>query len=336
MYSRIVADEAMAPQRSKVQRQLERLEGYHAVEHELALRRPARQGTPRFEDLSFAVPEDRRARLDRSDVDVSALDADEASYWRDGFLIKERLIPEELTSRYWSERTTITDREFSAWGGSYMALASMREVCLYPPLVDLVERLVGEPLALFLSLSGTQSSQREWHQDFYLKPGYENTHYCAVWIAVGDVDPASGPFEYAPGSHRLGPMRKELVDEWLSPEERVAVTAPRIAERFVTAACSELIAEQHLEVRQFVPRQGDVLVWHHSLLHQGSRQKDLQMLRPGLIAHFNSIRSLEMCNKTVVRTDGGAYVERTDGDAVRSNWRSTQGLVGASKASQLR
>ena len=58
------------------------------------------------------------------------------------------------------------------------------------------------------------------------------------------------------------------------------------------------------------------------------------MLRPGVIAHFNSIRALEMCNKTVHRTEGGAYVERTDGDAVRSSWRSTQPLVAVAKAQQ--
>jgi hypothetical protein len=322
------------PESSKLERQLARLEGYHAVEQELARRRPARVGRPRFEDLSLAIPEERRARLDRSDVDVSSLDQDEHAYWRDGFLIKEGLIPDDLTERYWRERIAIDDRGFSAWGGSYMAMPSMQDVCLYAPLVSLVEKLVGEPLAMFLSLSGVQSSQREWHQDFYLKPGYENTHYCAVWIAVGDVDPASGPFEYAPGSHRLDPMRKELVDEWLTPEERTAVTAPRIAERFVTGACCDLIAERGLQVRQFVPRQGDVLIWHHSLLHQGSRQRDFQMLRPGVIAHFNSIRSLEMCNKTVRRTNGGAFVERADADAVRSSWRSSQPLVAAAKAQQ--
>ena len=40
-------------------------------------------------------------------------------------------------------------------------------------LVELVEKLIGMPLALFLSLSGLRSSRRQWHQDFYLKPGYE-------------------------------------------------------------------------------------------------------------------------------------------------------------------
>ena len=110
---------------SKVERQLARLEGYHAVEQELARRRPARAGRPRFEDLSLAIPEDRRARLDRSDVDVSALDPDEHAYWRDGFLIKEGLIPDDLTERYWGERTAIDDRGFSAWGGSYMAMPSI-------------------------------------------------------------------------------------------------------------------------------------------------------------------------------------------------------------------
>ncbi len=324
-----------APVRSKVERRLARIEGYRAVEEEIARRRPAREGRPRFDDLSLPIPEERRALLDRSELDHATLDDEQRAYRRDGFLIKEALIPPELTEAYWADRTAIDDRQFSVWGGSYMALPSMRSVCLHPPLVALVEKLVGTPLALFLTLSGVQSSQREWHQDFYLKPGYENTHYCAVWIAVGDVHPDSGPYEYVPGSHRLPPMRKELIDEWLTPEERATTVAPRISERFVTAACTERIAEEQLEVRQFLPRRGDVLVWHHSLLHQGSKPRDRGLLRPAVIAHFNSIETLEMCNKTVRRVDGGAYVERTDGDAVRASWQANQDLVHAAKTQQL-
>ena len=228
------------------------------------------------------------------------------------------------------------DPKFSVWGGSYMGIPSMRDVCLYPELVQLVEKLIGMPLGLFLSLSGLRSSRRQWHQDFYLKPGYENVNYLAVWIALGDVHPDSGPYEFVPGSHRLPTMRHELVHEWLQPDERVAVgAAPRIAERFVTAACNEMIAERGLEVRQFVPKRGDVLVWHHSLLHQGSDPVNPQLIRPGVIAHFNSVSTLMANNKGIARhPGGGSYVVRTDQAAVVAGRKAAEGLVAASKVQQ--
>jgi hypothetical protein len=298
--------------------------------------RPARAGVPTFDDLAMALPPHRRARLDVDDLDESTLDDDERTYRRDGFLIKPGLIPAELTDAYLRDRLDIVDEEFSVWGGSYMALASMRDICLHPPLFDLVEKLIGKPLALYLTLSGLRSSRREWHQDFYLKPGYEHLDYCAVWIALDDVHPDSGPYEYIPGSHRLPTLRYELVHEWLTPDERAAVGSPRIAESFVTGACEAMIRERGLEVRQFLPRRGDVLVWHHSLLHQGSRPKDPSIVRPGLIAHYNAVSVFEQARKPIQAAGGGRYVIRSDQHDVLSRRRAAQPLVDASRRGRAR
>jgi hypothetical protein len=322
----------------RLEARVDLLQGRLDVDRAVATTRPARTGRPRFDDLALPIPDELAARLDKVDLAERTLDGDELAFRRDGFLVKEGLIPEELTAAYLADRLAMDEQDpkFSVWGGSYMGIPSMRDVCLYPELVELVEKLIGVPLALFLSLSGLKSSRREWHQDFYLKPGYENVHYLAVWIALGDIDPDSGPYEFVPGSHRLPTLRNELVEEWLQPEERVAVGAPRIAERFVTAACNELIAERELEVRQFVPKRGDVLVWHHSLLHQGSRPNNPNLLRPGVIAHFNAVSTLEANHKGIKRhPGGGAYVVRTDQAAVMAGRTAGQALVDAAKRQQL-
>ncbi len=318
--------------RERLERELAAAQDRLAISDLIATTRPARTAQPSFDDLALALPPDRRGRLDVDDLDETTLDDDERAFRRDGFLIKPGLIPPELTSAYLADRMAIDDDQFSVWGGSYMAVATMRDVCLYPPLVELVEKLIGQPLALFLTLSGLRSSRREWHQDFYLHPGYRNLHYCAVWIALDDVHPDSGPYEYVPGSHRLPTLRKELVDEWLTPEQRAAIGAPRIAERFVSAACEGVIRDRGLEVRQLRPRRGDVFVWHHSLLHQGSRPNDPSLVRPGLIAHFNSTTTLEGNNKTLETVPGGGrYVIRNDQDAVLAGRRAAQHLVDAGR-----
>jgi hypothetical protein len=296
-----------------LQRQLGRLGELAEVEREVAARRPARAGQPTFADLSMPIPDDRCNYLDRKDLDESVLDEDQLFYRRNGYLIKEGLIPDELTAPYLAERQAVTDEHLSIWGGSYMALQSMREVCLYAPLVDLIEKLIGEPVGLFLTLSGLETTRRTWHQDFYLKPGYENVDYCAAWIAVGDVHPDSGPYEYVPGSHRLPSMRQELIWEWLTPEERESAANYRIAETFVTDACARMVVEQELEPRFFLPKRGDVLIWHHSLLHQGSKANARSRMRPGLIAHYNSLaKQRELGRSMRQMTNGKWYRERSD------------------------
>ncbi len=322
----------LTSQRDQLALKLARLQELSEVGQHLDADRPARAGVPSFADLSLPIPPERASFLDREDLDESRLDDDQRAYRADGFLIKEGFLPEELTAPYLSDRLEITDPEFSVWGGSYMGLDSMKELCLYRPLTELVERLIGKPAALFLTLSGLQSTQRTWHQDFYLKPGYENVDYCAVWMAVGDVDPDSGPYQYIPGSHRLPSLRRELIYEWLTPEARQSAGNFRVAEAFVTGACERLIQEEGLEVRSFVPKRGDILIWHHSLLHQGSRQRRHDLIRPGLVAHYNSAERLEGSNKGVrVDANGSRWVERHDREDIVSKRRSAQPLVTATR-----
>ncbi len=295
-----------------LEEKVDRLNELVEVERGVAARRPARSGQPTFDDLAMEIPQERRGFLDRDDLDESALDPDQLFFRQNGYLIKEGLIPPELTEPYLADRLAFPDKDLSIWGGSYMAIPSMRDVCLYRPLVDLVERLVGEPVGLFLTLSGLETTRRTWHQDFYLKPGYENVDYCAAWIAVGDVDPDSGPYEFVPGTHKLPSMRQELVWEWLTPEERSSPAAYRIAETFVTDACAKMFVERELEPQQFVPKRGDVLIWHHSLLHQGSRARRPELMRPGLISHYNSLAKQRQLGREMAQHPNGSWYRVRD------------------------
>jgi hypothetical protein len=299
---------------------VDRLTELAEVERAVAERRPARSGQPTFEDLALEIPQSRCGFLDREDLDETTLDADQLFFRRNGYLIKDGFIPPELTEPYLADRINFPDPNLSIWGGSYMAIPSMRDVCLYRPLVDLIERLVGEPVGLFLTLSGLESTRRTWHQDFYLKPGYENVNYCAAWIAVGDVDPDSGPYQFVPGTHRLPSMRQELVWEWLTPEERVSPASYRIAETFVTDACAKMFVERELEPQFFVPKRGDLLIWHHSLLHQGSRARRPDLMRPGLISHYNSLaKQRQMGREMVQHPNGSWYRVRDDYEVIVPN-----------------
>ena len=68
--------------------------------------------------------------------------------------------------------------------------------------MDKIEMLIGTPMGLNLALTGWRSTTRTWHQDDYLNPPYINCHYAAVWIALEDIDPDCGMFEFVPGSHK--------------------------------------------------------------------------------------------------------------------------------------
>jgi ectoine hydroxylase-related dioxygenase (phytanoyl-CoA dioxygenase family) len=159
-----------------------------------------------------------------------------------------------------------------------------------------MKALIGEDMLLHLCLTGWVSTERGWHQDDYLNPPHVNSWYAAVWIALGDIHPDSGPFEYVPGSHRWPLIRGEKVRKFLTKQE-LAVRAPetginpweRLAERFVNPAIEAEIAESGRPIVPYLAKRGDVLIWHGRLIHRGSVAKVPWMERRSLITHYSGV-----------------------------------------------
>jgi ectoine hydroxylase-related dioxygenase (phytanoyl-CoA dioxygenase family) len=175
-----------------------------------------------------------------------------------------------------------------------MQVPELRAVGLYPPLMRMLEHLIGEPMLLHLALSGWVSTERNWHQDDYLNPPFVNSWYAAVWIALDRIDPASGPFEYVPGSHRWPLLRGENVRRFLTDEERERKEYgvnhwPKYSERFVVPAIEVEIARQRVPPRTFLGEKGDVLIWHGRLMHRGTLAAQAGRERRSLITHYSGL-----------------------------------------------
>jgi len=188
-----------------------------------------------------------------------------------------------------------------------MHVAELRDVSLYPPLMNLMESLIGEEMGLHLNLTGWVSTERNWHQDDYLNPPYINSWYAAVWIALDDIHEDSGPFEFVPGSHRWPLMRSHKVRMFLTPEERDHDNWPGLAERFVNDVAEEEIVKRGLKTKKFLAKKGDLLIWHGRLMHRGSYPNIPGMERKTLISHYSGI-SHRVDMPIVDRTsEGSAY-----------------------------
>jgi hypothetical protein len=242
-----------------------------------------------FDDLAETVDDAIAPPLDRIDCDEAGLDPDQ-KFWRDnGYVIKRGFIPDEMLDRY----TEIRRRHPSVNGWScpvpYMHVAEVRDLSLYPPMMDLMERLVGEEMGLALNLTGWVSTDRNWHQDDFLNPFFINSWYAAAWIALDDIHPDSGPFEFVPGSHKWPVMRSQKVRLYLQPGERDTPHWPKLAERVINTVAEAKIAESGLPIERFHAKKGDVLIWHGRLMHRGTVANVPGMKRPSLIAHYSGL-----------------------------------------------
>lgn len=175
---------------------------------------------------------------------------------------------------------------------------------LVAPLAGTLDELIGEPAGMHLNLTGWVSTERDWHQDSYLNEPEVGDHYAAVWIALGDVHPDSGPFQYVPGSHRWPQVTRELIGRHLDIDDP---TWPKQSERILSPLFADAIAEVGVQPVTYLPERGDVLIWHGRLLHRGSLARRPGMHRPGFIAHFSGIHHRPRMPAAVEYRGGGWY-----------------------------
>jgi hypothetical protein len=264
---------------------------------------------PSFAELSDQPDPDLVPRLDRPDIDEAALTPVQLAWRRDGIVVLPRLLSDALIDTYCDRY--LKDSSDLQGDRPYLAVPELKEIALYPPLMRHLKDLIGEPMMLHLCLTGWQSSERDWHQDDYLNPEYVNSWYSAVWMALDDVDPDSGPFEYIPGSHQWPLLRREKVRALLPVSEILRRDWAKRTERFVVPAIEAEINRRDAKACQFIGKRGDVLIWHGRLLHRGSKPKRPGTVRKGLICHYSGINHRSDMPRRETDANGQHYALRT-------------------------
>lgn len=238
-----------------------------------------------LDDLWDVPPDGDLPPLDRADATPSSLLQQE--WCRSGRVILPGLLDDDLIDRY----SAVWRPQFADNPTLYLRSREARALCLHPPLVAAMSELIGEPMGLHLNLAGWTSTERDWHQDDYLNPPYINGHYVAVWLALGDIHPDSGPFQCVPGSHRWPIIRREKILQAMGEPLPYGNDAdwPKRSEDVLSPLFEKRFADMGLEPETFLAKRGDVLIWHSRLAHRGSRPNVPGMERRALIAHYSAL-----------------------------------------------
>ncbi|MFQ3640942.1 MAG: phytanoyl-CoA dioxygenase family protein [Chloracidobacterium sp.] len=133
------------------------------------------------------------------------------------------------------------------------------------------------------SLTFIHGSEQGTHQDFPYVVAQIPSHLAAAWIALEDVHPDAGPLGYFPGSHRI-PKFNFGNGLFLTPESPLREDA---FQRYLEATCAELGLEQ----RVFLPRKGDMFMWHAALAHGGLRVNNPRLTRRSFVVHYSSLQA---------------------------------------------
>lgn len=253
------------------------------------------------------VPDELRPWADRTTSDPACVARPLATWMSQGAVHLPAFMPDDLMDAYCAafKRAGVGENGWGA-GTPYLDVPELLDLCMHPPLMDVLEELVGEPMGLHLNLTGFVSTQRDFHADVYLNPPEVDGWYAATWVALEDINPDSGPFQYVPGSHRWPPLSQEKVIE-LGGLDRSDPDWPRHSEALLTPLYESRINEDGLTVATPALKRGDVLVWHARLLHRGSRPRVPGTPRRAVISHYSALRRQKLDMPNVAQHPGGGH-----------------------------
>ncbi len=148
-----------------------------------------------------------------------------------------------------------------------------------------------------------------------MNPENVGENYIAAWIALDDVSPDAGPFEYVAGSHRWPVIERAKVWSRMralgqNPE---LPTWPSDSQDWVGRACEDEIKVREAPITKFLGKRGDVLLWHASLVHRGSKPLNSVIERRALISHYSSIHARPDMPHLKRMTNGSFYFDFAHG-----------------------
>lgn len=192
---------------------------------------------------------------------------------------------------------------------AYAHLESARHVLFAEPIVRFLSILFEDEPLLFQSLSFEQGSQQGMHQDTAYVVVSSPLELAASWVALQDVVEGSGELMYYEGSHRLPEYHFGSGTKHWDPSREAAQQQHAEWGRLL----HENSQRMGMPYRTFLPKKGDVLIWHADLAHGGAPPTDPAATRKSLVGHYCPRRcqphyfSYLADRRTIVPWGGGAY-----------------------------
>jgi phytanoyl-CoA hydroxylase len=216
----------------------------------------------------------------------------------DGFTILERAAPKELCDsvvadfdRYVRENREYADRCRDA-SGRYLRLVNFHwwsrnamSLGLQPKLMETLDFVFGQKAGIYTSLYFEYGTQQPIHRDSPFFETFPRNYFVGMWVALEDIDPASGPLMYVPGGHRFRVDPHDIC-------RSIQANNPDLRGSALIEAALQAYYGQVIEMAKkvsepvLVPlRKGDVAIWHPQAPHGGSPAVDPQLSRRSIVFH---------------------------------------------------
>jgi phytanoyl-CoA hydroxylase len=170
---------------------------------------------------------------------------------------------------------------------------------------------------LLQSLLFNRGSQQPLHLDYpYVRTQRHLARMAASWIPLEDVHADSGPLAYYCGS-----QRPELLPffDWGDGNIIMDETARRQPMEFSNYLYAEM-ARLKIKPKIFLPKRGDVLIWHAYLAHEGTAIRNPALTRKSYVTHYTSLASYPPLHMRTNALTEGHHLHQNSGYVFDFPW----------------
>lgn len=203
--------------------------------------------------------------------------------------------------------------------------SAAREIWTLPPVMKFLRSIFQDEVLPCQTLVFLRGSGQDMHQDTIHLTAFPAGYMCGVWIALEDVQADAGPLFVYPGSHRL----PRLYCATVGMDKVRDGNWTEFAQKFLPRLDSEL-SQAGLQQQVYLPRRGDILVWHENLTHGGSPRNNPALSRRSIVSHYFS-RGAAVWYDSSGRCGSTRAIDASDNKrTLRSAWRVARGVVNGS------
>ncbi len=157
----------------------------------------------------------------------------------------------------------------------------IKNIANKPELIKLLSFLTGKEVSLFQTLNFIFGTQQRAHSDSIHMTTYPLGYMIAAWMPLENISEDSGPLFYYPGSHTLPYVLKPDFNHGGN-----SFLIGKHCNKMYENKIEELINKHQLKPEIFLPKKGDVLIWHANLLHGGSKRTNPNKTRKSMVMHY--------------------------------------------------
>lgn len=208
--------------------------------------------------------------------------------WSDqGYVILKNFFSEDEIDAVNSEiDSLLNSRKVKFRYGNKIMFAIKKSQLLYDfgsseKLMKVLSILMDKPVELFQSINFIHGSQQRSHSDSIHMTTFPKGNLIAAWVALEDISPDSGPLHYYPGSHKQPYIMNRHYGN-VGGKHKLGDKSYTDYEDYV----EKIIRTEGLKKEVFLPKKGDVLVWHANLIHGGEPVTGADSTRKSMVFHY--------------------------------------------------